>query len=122
MSQAADPVADLHRVERWIRAIDEYERVLPVLTKTRLVKGSMGQVVLNPLAAYLDSIKAELARAETELGLTPLARLRLGITYGVARLTAEALNAALSAEPVTAREAAEAANADDWSEGEWAEG
>lgn len=89
---AADRQSDLHRVERWIVSVDEYEKVNDVFRKTRLVKGSMGQPVLNPLAAYLAQLRADLAQAENELGLTPLARQRLGLAYGEATLTAIELN------------------------------
>lgn len=99
VAKAADPVVDLHRVERWIQAVDEYERVLPIFKKTRTVDGSTGQPVLNPLGAYLKSLQGEISRAETELGLTPMARLRLGITYGQARMTAMELNKALNEGP-----------------------
>src|SRR5689334_10446712 len=82
IARAVDPVSDLHRVERWIRAVDEYERVYPVFVKERLTTGSTGQVTLNPLASYLKNLEGEIARAEVELGLTPMARLKLGITFG----------------------------------------
>ena len=97
VARAVDPVADLHLVERWIKAVDEYERVLPVFEKTRLVKGSMGQLVMNPLAAYLQQVKGELSKCETELGLTPMARLRLGLVAAQGQLTVEELNRRLSA-------------------------
>lgn len=101
VARAVDPVADLHLVERWIRSVDEYERVLPVFEKTRLVKGSMGQLVMNPLGAYLQHLKSELWKCESELGLTPMARLRLGIAAVHAELTVEELNRRLSApQPV----------------------
>lgn len=87
---------DLHRVERWIQAVDEYEKVGKVFRSSRLVKGSTGQPVLNPLASYLASLEATISRAEQELGMTPLARLKLGIAVGQAKLTAEALNKSLS--------------------------
>jgi P27 family predicted phage terminase small subunit len=99
VAQAADRVADLHRVERWIHAVDEYERVRPIFRRTRLVKGSTGQIVLNPLASYLAQIEATIQRAETDLGLTPVARLRLGIAYGQAALTADELNRRLDDPP-----------------------
>ncbi len=92
LAQAADRLVDLPRIERWIRVSDEYEKVDAILKQTRLVKGSMGQPVLTPLASYLSFLAAELRAAETELGMTPLARQRLGIEYGRARLTAKELN------------------------------
>jgi len=94
VSRVADPV-DMPRIERWIKTLDEYERVNPILKQTRLVKGSTEQPVLNPLAPYVASLAAELRAAEYELGLTPLARLRLGIFLGQARITAEELNRTL---------------------------
>lgn len=96
VARAVDPVADLHRIERWIRAVDEYERVYPVFRKQRLSTGSTGQMTLNPLATYLANLEGQIAKAETELGLTPMARLRLGIAYGQAKLTAQQLNEALN--------------------------
>lgn len=116
VSNTADQNADMHRLRRWIEAVDEYEKVAKVFRKTRLVKGSMGQPVLNPLAAYLSTVEANISRAENEMGLTPLARLRLGITYGQAMLTAEALNRAL--DTATAEEPAAEKEPEAW-EGEW---
>lgn len=108
VSNAADQQADMHRLQRWIQYVDEYEKVSKVFRSTRLVKGSMGQPVLNPLSGYLANVEANISRAENEMGLTPLARLRLGITYGQAMLTAEALNRALDtateAEPSAEKE------------------
>lgn len=95
VAKAVDWSADAHRIERWIQAVDEYERVREVFVKARLVKGSMGQPTLNPLAGYLSTLLAEISKAEAELGLTPMARLRLGLAMGQARLTAEELNRAL---------------------------
>lgn len=99
VSNAADRDADWHRIERWIQLVDEHYRVYEVFRKARLAKGSTGQPVLNPLAAYLQQLEMNISRAETELGLTPMARLRLGVTYGQAMLTAEALNKALDERP-----------------------
>ena len=56
----------------------------------------MGQPVLNPLAPYLATLEATIARAEQELGLTPMARAKLGIVIGQEALTADALNRSLS--------------------------
>ncbi len=92
VAKAADRKVDLPRVVRWIRVLDEYDRIDAIFKQTRLVKGSTGQPALNPLAGWLVSLMAELRAAETELGMTPLARQRLGIAYGQARLTAQELN------------------------------
>jgi P27 family predicted phage terminase small subunit len=79
-SQAAAVVdldSDMPRLVRWIQAADEYDRAAKVVRQTRLVKGSMGQPVLNPLIAYLIHLDTLISRAETEFGMTPAARLRL---------------------------------------------
>ena len=95
VSHAIDPDADRYRIERWITTVDEYERVNAAFKATRIVRGSTGQPALNPLAQYLQQLLAEINKAETELGLTPLARMRLGIAYGEAQLTALELARAL---------------------------
>ena len=88
ISRAVDPVADIHRVERWIRLVDEYETILPTFRKSRLIPGSQGQLVMNPLGTYLVNLEAQICRAETELGLTPMARIRLGIKIEETKLIA----------------------------------
>lgn len=117
VAKAADTTADLHRVERWIQAVDEYERVLPIFRKERVVEGSTGQPTLNPLGAYLKTLQTEISKAETELGLTPMARLRLGIVFGQARLTAAELNKALNdGMDVDGRSDVDAELAAEWAE------
>ena len=96
LAQAVDRQVDLPRIERWIEISDEYEKVSALLKQVPLVKGSTGQPAMNPLLNYLSVLLAELRAAETELGMTPLARQRLGIEYGRARLTAQDLNRLLN--------------------------
>lgn len=43
--------------------------------------GSMGQSVLSPFAAEAHRLEAEIEKLEDRFGLTPLARLRLGVTF-----------------------------------------
>ena len=76
-AKAIDLDSDLPRLIRWIQAADEYDRTAKVVRDTRLVKGSMGQPVLNPLVAYLVHLEGVISRAETEFGMTPAARMRL---------------------------------------------
>lgn len=116
VAQAADPDVDLHRVERWIRAVDEYERVYPEFRKARISTGSTGQLTLHPLAGYLKQLEADIGHAEAELGLTPMARLRLGIRYAEARITAAQLNQALNQGDYGSSDGIEAELAGEWAE------
>lgn len=76
-AQVIDLDSDMPRLLRWIQAADEYDRTAKVVRDARLVKGSMGQPVLNPLVAYLIHLDTLISRAETEFGMTPAARMRL---------------------------------------------
>lgn len=76
-AKVVDLDSDLPRLIRWIQAADEYDRTAKVVRTSRLVKGSMGQPVLNPLVAYLIHLDTLISRAETDFGMTPAARMRL---------------------------------------------
>lgn len=86
-------------VSRYFTYLDELQRAVKVLRDGhRLVEGSRGQVRLNPLADYMNRLEEKVGRLETELGLTPMARARLGIAVGQARLTAAEVNAMASTD------------------------
>ena len=89
---AATEDVDLVLAERWILAYDEYRRALNAVRRRRLVEGSTGQPVLNPLASWVASREAAMHKAEAQLGIGTKARIDLGISVGQARLTAEQLN------------------------------
>lgn len=92
VARAVTP-AEWSVVERYFTYADEHARALSVLRRGhRTVEGSRGQVRLNPLADYLSRLESSMVRLETELGLTPMARARLGIAVGTARLTAAEVN------------------------------
>lgn len=80
----------------WIRHVDEWERLYKLFRKSMLVRGSEGQLRLNPLANRLTALRAEIARYELAFGLTPLATLRLGFDP-LPRSVSEAL--AIEEEP-----------------------
>lgn len=86
---------DLSGLYRWIINVDEWHRVIRALRSKRIVPGSMGQPTLNPLAGYKSSLETAIKDAEQQYGMTPMARLKLGIAVGQARLTAQELNRAL---------------------------
>ncbi len=114
VSSAVDLNADFGLVERWIRSVDEWHRAYRDFRKARVTTGSMGQLVLSPLAKLISQLESEINRCEQQLGLTPMARLRLGLTANQERLTAAALNRSLSE--------ADDSNPDrDAIEAEWAE-
>jgi P27 family predicted phage terminase small subunit len=76
-AQAVDTESDLPVLVRWIQAADEYDRAAKVVRTARLVKGSTGQPVLNPLVTYLVHLEGVMARAEAQFGMTPASRLLL---------------------------------------------
>lgn len=115
VARAIDLRADLFKLQRWIQAVDEYQRVSEVFRKARLVKGSTGQPVLNPLGTYLVNLESQITRMETEFGVGPLSRMRLGIATGQAALTADELNRRLDA---AGAEEPEEQQAEEW-EAEW---
>ncbi len=97
LSDHVDRGADLYRVERWIRAVDELERAWRTYRSARLVTGSMGQVRINTIWRVVQDCEAFVAKAEEQLGMTPLARARLGLTLGQAGNTLEELNRRMNA-------------------------
>ena len=92
MARHVDRQADMGRLIRWIRAWDEWTRAVNAYRRQRIVEGSKGQPVLSPLAARIDALEQTLARAETEFGMTPMSRLRLGLTAAQGAVTAAQLN------------------------------
>ena len=90
-AQATENV-DLVVAERWLLAYDEHRRALNAFRRKRLVEGSTGQPVLNPLATWVASREAAMHKAEAQLGIGTKARVDLGISVGQAKLTAAQLN------------------------------
>jgi P27 family predicted phage terminase small subunit len=86
--------ADRDLVERLFVLRDEHARALRTVRSTgeRLVSGSRQQPRLSPLLDLVFKLEGAIHTLETELGLSPLARARLGIAVGTARLTAAELN------------------------------
>lgn len=66
------------------RLFDLRDRLIDVQRKfdeEPTVAGSMGQLTLSPWAAEVHRVAAEVERLEDRFGLTPMSRLRLGVTY-----------------------------------------
>lgn len=93
VSAAVDLGADAEALRRWMEAIDEVDRLLPVCQASPLMKGSMGQLVLNPLFRRLAELNRIIEGMEDRFGVTPRSRFRLQLTYTAASEGEERLRA-----------------------------
>lgn len=93
-----DLESDLETMVRWASLLDERERALRSFRRRRLVPGSQGQPTLSPLWQVVQACDRELRALEDRIGLSPKARLQLGITFGEAAKSLDALNAELEME------------------------
>ena len=98
LATAIDIKSDLPVLERLASLMDERERIFKQAKKDRLVVGSQGQVVLNPLYSALLKIDAEIRNLEDRIGLNPKSRVSLGIQIGQAKKTLAELNTELDIE------------------------
>jgi len=95
IAQVVDRESDMPRLLRWIVYWDEWFRAVRALRRRRMVEGSMGQPVVNPLSAYIAAVEGRIERIEEKFGLTPLDRMRLGISFGEAHRSLADMNADL---------------------------
>jgi P27 family predicted phage terminase small subunit len=76
---------------------DELDRLWDAVEETgRVVVGSQGQPRPNPLFKQIEAFQAEARQLEDRFGLSPLARLRLGITFADAAASLDGLNQRLA--------------------------
>jgi P27 family predicted phage terminase small subunit len=79
-------------VRRLFELYDQRDRAMEIVKQTLVVRGSKDQLRLNPVADLVTKLETIILRLETELGLTPMSRARLGIATGQAQLTLEEIN------------------------------
>jgi P27 family predicted phage terminase small subunit len=96
LAQAVDAATDAHALRRLFSLFDERERAYRAFREKRLVRGSQGQLVLNPLWRHAAVMDSEIRQLEDRFGLTPRARLALGITLGEAQKSLEDMNRRLN--------------------------
>lgn len=84
---------------RLFKLYDEIDRLWEAVEVTgRIVEGSQGQPRPNPLFKQIEAFQAEARQLEDRYGLSPLSRLRLGITFADAQASLDGLNARLAAK------------------------
>jgi P27 family predicted phage terminase small subunit len=91
--------SDMDALERLFGLKDERQRVVSVARRQRLVEGSKQQPVLSPLLPYIAGLDAEIRALEDRFGLSPRARLQLGVTFGEAHRSLAELNRAFLEDP-----------------------
>ncbi|MGW4426368.1 phage terminase small subunit [Streptosporangium sp. NPDC004631] len=90
----ADAVSDLPALERLFWLYDDLERSRrSVRAQGHMIEGSKGQAVMNPLLRHMQTQAAEVRQLEDRFGLSPRARLSLGVTLGQAAQSLADLNA-----------------------------
>ena len=89
---------DLPVVRRLWTYYQQHSDLTAIFDKGRLVPGSQGQPRINPAHDAAMKLETAILRLENELGLTPSARMRLGIVMSAAHQSLDGLNARLTAK------------------------
>ena len=98
VARAASPEG-MPTIRRLFELYDQRERAMEIVRQTLVVRGSKDQLRLNPVADLVTKLETIILRLETELGLTPMSRARLGIATGQAQLTLEEINEQVPRRP-----------------------
>ena len=83
---------DLPALKRLFAYYDQWERMSRIAAKHPFTEGSTGQIKAHPASEQMLKLETVIGNLEKELGLTPYARSRLGLSIGQAKLTAHELN------------------------------
>ena len=86
--------ADLPALGRLFQLYDLRERMQRALLDEPFVTGSTGQIVAHPAAKEMASLDGRILALEDRFGITPMGRLKLGVTFGAAVKSLDDLNAA----------------------------
>ena len=84
VASIVDQGSDLPALERLFGHYDELDRGQRAFRRQRFVAGHHGQPRLNPLAKYLADLESAARALEDRFGMTPRARLQLGVEFGAA--------------------------------------
>ena len=81
VSQIVDMDAHGETLRYWARCLDARQKLWGLWRDRPLVKGSHNQVMVNPVWRQIRDLSDEIHRIEEAFGMTPLAQMRLGITF-----------------------------------------
>lgn len=90
-----DRSSDLRPLRRLFSLYDKLAKFERVGLKDPLSRGSTGQRILHPMLKEADEMRKQILALEQQFGMTPMARLKLGIALGEAAKSLEQLNADL---------------------------
>ena len=74
-----DEKSDMTAIVRLFSMYEEREALVPLMQNAPLVKGSQGQLRLNPLGSRIDQLDASITALEDRFGMSPKARLATGM-------------------------------------------
>lgn len=100
VAEAYDPDSDIGIITRWIRNVDRHERLSAAFDRNIMVPSTSRSgttFVINPLSNLIKQLEDRICAAETQLGLTPMARNRLGVQPNHTQIVAAAFVAQLEA-------------------------
>lgn len=90
---------DIPTLHRLYSLIDERERAYRAVRKQgRMIDGSQGQKVIHPLLKQISVFDGEIRQLEDRYGLSPAARLRLGIQFNTYRQSLKEMNDDLNSD------------------------
>lgn len=78
-----------------VRLFDQYdrrERLARAWSRSPFTEGSTGQQIVNPAARAVATLDSAIVQLEDRFGITPLARMRLGIAMGEAARSLDEMN------------------------------
>jgi len=84
--------ADRPALDRLFKMYDLRERLERMVVRQPFMEGSTGQPVVNPAAKEVASLDGRILQLEDRFGITPMARLKLGIAFGEASRSLDRLN------------------------------
>jgi hypothetical protein len=90
-----DRQSDLPALARLFVFYDDAERSDRAFRKQPFIEGSQGQPVVNPMGGRSLALQPHIRALEDRFGLSPLARLKLGVKFGEAARSLDELNRSL---------------------------